>query len=76
MYFLSKESTPSWTFYADDLSVILKQLEPCICEDCWEYETLFAAQPYIELDTKDKINALLATSCGCQYYFGEDYAQA
>jgi len=77
-YFLSKESSPSWVFYAEDLSVIQKQLEPCICKDCWDYEIdlPYVERRYLELGTKAKINALLATSCGCQYYFGEENAQA
>lgn len=80
-YILTKLSTPGWEFITDHEDHVLYILDKmCICSDCkrkepeddndhsWDY---CLPSNYDILCVRDKINALLATACGCEYVLDE-----
>lgn len=72
-YRLSKCSSPGFELYTEHLETVLSILEFHVCSCCMEYdeEGATVAKSYNNLTAHEKINEILATSCGVEFSLDE-----
>jgi hypothetical protein len=71
LYRLSNCSSPGFELYTECLEYILHELELRVCDTCKvKDDVTLSGLPiyYKSLPTKDKINELLSTDCGVEFY--------
>jgi len=84
-YTLTKLSSPGYTFQTSHQIVVYNQIESEICEICLEEcenvkkrnqiekQELFDCSEKYHRITETAIQEMLATSCGAEFFYEEDY---
>ncbi len=69
MYLLHKLSAPGYTLSTESLEHIYTQLHSGVCASCREDKEL--PEDFDRLPLRERLDALLGTACGCEYWFEE-----
>ncbi len=69
MYLFHKLSAPGYTLSTDSLQYVYAQLHAGVCEACHEDKDL--PEDFAQLPLRERVDALLGTSCGCEYWLEE-----
>lgn len=69
MYLFHKLSAPGYTLSTDSLQHVYAQLHAGVCAACHEDKDL--PEDFAQLPLRERVDALLGTSCGCEYWLEE-----